>query len=196
MSKLRARALCAAVLIGLLSLSACGDDGESDASAPTDDRTTAGSGSSDGGDGCTPDRVGGSITVGEYSPTLGLDPIDGGGSGLSSGRVGGIPGAAIYDTLLILDEETGEFIPHVAESIKSSDDRTRAGTTRSARRPTRRAVSRCADLAQGHRAFAGRSMARRSAGGQASRLHRACRFASRQPTATSRFHCHRSYQRP
>lgn len=124
MSKLRARALCAAVLIGLLSLSACGDDGESDASAPTDDRTTAGSGSSDGGDGCTPDRVGGSITVGEYSPTLGLDPIDGGGSGLSSGRVGGIPGAAIYDTLLILDEETGEFIPHVAESIKSSDDRT------------------------------------------------------------------------
>lgn len=74
----------------------------------------------DDGDGCTADRVGGELTFGAGSPIRGLDPI----VALGTGSSGGTELTAIYDTLMRYLPESGEYVPHVAESLTSNDDRT------------------------------------------------------------------------
>jgi peptide/nickel transport system substrate-binding protein len=64
-------------------------------------------------DGCTADRVGGSLTVGVFSLTKGLDPVVSTGSGTT----GGTELAAIYDTLMRWNAEIGEYEPRLAESL-------------------------------------------------------------------------------
>ncbi|MCD9623261.1 ABC transporter substrate-binding protein [Rhabdothermincola salaria] len=61
---------------------------------------------------------GGTLTMGMYSPITSLDPtvING------SGTAGGIEMAALYDVLMRYDYDTGEFVPHLAESLEPNED--------------------------------------------------------------------------
>lgn len=70
------------------------------------------------GEGCTADRQGGSITMGMFSETAGLDPTVSSGSGVT----GMIELMTIYDILIRYDKATGEYVPHLAESLESNDD--------------------------------------------------------------------------
>lgn len=72
----------------------------------------------DGEDTCTEDRVGGELTFGLARATESLDPT----RALGSGVAGGIEIAAIYDTLILYDAESGAFLPHIAESVVANDD--------------------------------------------------------------------------
>jgi peptide/nickel transport system substrate-binding protein len=71
-------------------------------------------------DGCTDERVGGDLTFGAGSPIRGLDPI----VALGTGSSGGTELTAIYDTLMRWDPASGDYLPHVAESVSGNDDRT------------------------------------------------------------------------
>lgn len=70
------------------------------------------------GEGCTADRQGGEITMGVFSETAGLDPTVSSGSGVT----GMIELMTIYDVLIRYDKATGEYVPHMAESLESNDD--------------------------------------------------------------------------
>ena len=69
---------------------------------------------------CTEDLKGGEITFGVFSETAGLDPTVSTGSGVT----GMNELMAIYDILIRLDRNTGEYIPHLAESLEPNDDAT------------------------------------------------------------------------
>src|SRR5690606_10378719 len=65
-------------------------------------------------------KQGGSITMGMFSETAGLDPVvTFGGGATGTTEVG-----AVYDTLMRYDTDTGEYVPHLAESLESNDDKT------------------------------------------------------------------------
>jgi peptide/nickel transport system substrate-binding protein len=107
------KAVATFVAIAMMA-AACGGDGDGEASGGT---------AGDGGDGgagteCTEERVGGSITVGAFSEPIGLDPVAASGGGVQ----GGIEMAALYDTLMRYDPESGEYEPHLAESLEANDD--------------------------------------------------------------------------
>lgn len=129
-------------VVGALALAACGgDDSGSDTTAPgttattasgdtgtTDGATTAptedggheapGTTTGDGPDACTAERAGGTLTIGVFSLTKGLDPTVSTGSGTT----GGSELAAIYDTLMRWNAETGEYEPRLAESLEPDAD--------------------------------------------------------------------------
>jgi len=65
--------------------------------------------------------TGGEITIGEFSPPRGFDPIIG---GMSNGSVGGVELMALYDTIVSWNPKTGEYEPRTAESLKPNDDYT------------------------------------------------------------------------
>jgi len=115
------RRYAAVMLTALLVLASCGGD-DDDASTPASDTAPDDSGNEgDGGgedDVCTEDRVGGELTMGTLIPTRSLDPTVAG----SLGSSGATEHAALYDTLVRYDTETGEFVPHVAESLEPNDD--------------------------------------------------------------------------
>ncbi|WP_116996695.1 ABC transporter substrate-binding protein [Desertimonas flava] len=67
---------------------------------------------------CSTVGEGGDITVGAYSFTQSLDPTIAGSNGL----LGASELAAIYDTLIRFDPETGAFEPRVAESLEPNED--------------------------------------------------------------------------
>lgn len=148
--KLRRRLLALVALLVSVSLiaAACGSDSDSDSVAPdveTDQvvtetsvtettappatETTAETPApiqttttepplvSIGGE-CTEDRVGGSITMGVFSETAGLDPTVSSGSGVT----GMIELMTLYDILIRLDRNTGEYIPQLAESLTPNAD--------------------------------------------------------------------------
>jgi peptide/nickel transport system substrate-binding protein len=100
--------LAAATLAGLmLTAAACGSssDDSSEEGAPTTSGDT------------TCEQPSGTITMGTYSPPPGLDP-----KVMSGGVIGGgTETAAIYDRLMRYDPETGEFQPHLAESLTPDD---------------------------------------------------------------------------
>lgn len=105
-----------AVLLGLAVLgAACGDDDDSGGSSSATTGGSAGSGAptTAAADVCTPDKKGGTITVGTGSPFTGMDP----NIVLGSGSVGGDYMSAFYDTLMRYDAKTQQFKPHVAESL-------------------------------------------------------------------------------
>ena len=72
------------------------------------------------GDECTEALRGGSITMGVFSETAGLDPTVTSGSGVT----GMIELMTLYDVLIRLDSDTGQYVPHLAESLESNDDYT------------------------------------------------------------------------
>jgi peptide/nickel transport system substrate-binding protein len=138
------RRYAAPLLLSVVALLAScgGDDDDSSsvtqapattaASAATDapTSTTATSGGTDstaapattaaaGGDSaCAATGDGGDITVAAYSFTQSLDPTVAGANGL----LGASEMAAIYDTLMRFNTETGEFEPRVAESLEPNSD--------------------------------------------------------------------------
>jgi peptide/nickel transport system substrate-binding protein len=63
-------------------------------------------------------QTGGIITFGEYSQPAGLDPIVSTGQGTT----GAIEMAAVYDTLLRYNKDTGKYEPRLALSATSSTD--------------------------------------------------------------------------
>lgn len=101
---MRMRTRLAAVTVAGLMLTAvaCGNgDDNSEEGAPTDPVDT------------TCETPSGTITMGTYSPPPGLDP-----KVMSGGVIGGgAETAAIFDRLMRYDPETGDFEPHLAESL-------------------------------------------------------------------------------
>lgn len=92
-----------------LTLTACGGGG------PEDSSTAAGG--AEGlipatGEECTEDKVGGTITMGEYVMLPTFMPGQG-----QYGVRGGAESAAIYDRLMVWNPESTEFEPKLAESL-------------------------------------------------------------------------------
>jgi peptide/nickel transport system substrate-binding protein len=106
---------------GLMAVSllfaACGDDDSGDDQAASGDDPAEGSSGAD--EGCTEERVGGELTVGQSGDLNGFDPTVITGASRDSG---GAEMTAIYDTLMRSNAETGEIEPHVAESLEPNDD--------------------------------------------------------------------------
>jgi peptide/nickel transport system substrate-binding protein len=116
-SKRRGRrfALLAAVVVLAVVAPACGDDsGTGDSADPESQRPS----DSTGADQCTQERIGGTLTMGMFSATRGLDPAVLAGSGVA----GGIEAAAIFDRLMRYNPETARHEPWVAESLEPNAD--------------------------------------------------------------------------
>ncbi|GAA4810566.1 ABC transporter substrate-binding protein [Nocardioides caeni] len=74
-----------------------------------------------GADGDAGDPVqGGTLTIADYSEARSLDPT----STIPNGAAGGNALAAIYDVLMRYDQASGEFVPHLAESLTTEDNTT------------------------------------------------------------------------
>ena len=65
--------------------------------------------------------IGGELTIGEFSPPRGFDPIAG---GASNGSVGGMELMALYDTVVSWNPDTAEYEPRTAASLEPNDDAT------------------------------------------------------------------------
>jgi peptide/nickel transport system substrate-binding protein len=115
----RGRAVAALTVVAVLC-TACGSDDDGGSSGGTGDSGESGEAAAPAGGECTEERVGGSLTVGAYSEPAGLDPIVASGAGVA----GGMEMAALYDTLMRYDAESGEFEPNVAESLEPNGDHT------------------------------------------------------------------------
>lgn len=103
--------------IAAVAASACGgDDSSSDDARP--EPSPGGDTATDSAAGCDATVPGSQLSFGVYSQTNGLDPTMVSGGGV----VGGIETAALYDVLVRWDPETGEWQPHVAESLEPNDD--------------------------------------------------------------------------
>ena len=108
----------AVVLLTVLSLAAaaCGDSGEegTGGAAPTTGGTAATTTTT------LAPKTGGSITMGMYSETAGLDPVVSNGGGTT----GNTELMAIYDTIMRYDTTTGKYEPQTAESLTANADNT------------------------------------------------------------------------
>ncbi|MFC5950387.1 ABC transporter substrate-binding protein [Pseudonocardia lutea] len=102
---MRGRLSTAVVSVAIVaSVAACGGGG--------------GSGGADAATGeCTPDRVGGSVSMGTFSAPKGLDPVGQPGSATT----GGTEITALFDTLIKYDSTTQTYQPEVAESLTADD---------------------------------------------------------------------------
>ena len=109
----RAPSALAVLAATTLALTACGGGGsESTANA-------SGASAPDQSERCTEDRVGGTITMGEYAMLPSFAP----GQGMFGVR-GATESAAVYDRLMKWNPETAEFEPKLAESLESSQNNT------------------------------------------------------------------------
>jgi peptide/nickel transport system substrate-binding protein len=113
--RLWTRAGAAILALGLVA-AACGDDGG--------DSTDAGGSTGSQASGATTTtktpQKGGSITIGVFSETRGLDPAVGSGNGTA----GGSEMAALYDTLVGWNVATRKYEMRTAESVTSNADAT------------------------------------------------------------------------
>jgi peptide/nickel transport system substrate-binding protein len=108
------------LLVLALVAAGCGDD--DDAPAASDDSTAPTTvPGTDAPEEMTP-VMGGSITLGAFSPPRTFDPA--GPGGLGYGSTGGIELRAMYDTVVAWDPETGEYTPRTAKSFEPNDDYT------------------------------------------------------------------------
>ena len=106
------RRVTAFVLAGALFVAACGDSKEGGQTSTT----TPGADVAPTTEKSSPVK-GGTITMGMFSETAGLDPIVSTGSGVT----GAIEMLAIYDSVMRWDPETGKYEPRTAESLTSTD---------------------------------------------------------------------------
>ena len=120
MQRRRFRRLVVVATALALVASACGDDGGSDAET----KSTGGTGSTASTGAATTTtaapKVGGTITMGMYSETAGLDPVVSNGGGTT----GQTELTAIYDTLMRYNPEKKVFEPQLAESLTANADST------------------------------------------------------------------------
>jgi peptide/nickel transport system substrate-binding protein len=101
-------------LVAIVATAGCASDdggGEQAAAVPSVTTTTAPAVP----DTCNASRVGGSVTMGIFGDTSGLDPAVSSGSG----EAGGTELAAIYDTLMQWNPTTGGYEPRLAEKVES-----------------------------------------------------------------------------
>ncbi len=102
---------------------ACGDDGGDSSSNATG---TTGTGSTTGSSGSTASAAtttlapqkGGSISIGMFSETRGLDPTIGSGSGTA----GGTEMIALYDTITRWNPDTRKYEMRTADTLTSNAD--------------------------------------------------------------------------
>lgn len=115
------RFLAGGLALGLVA-AGCGDDddggGTEDAATTATTAATVTSSSGSEEEVCTEERVGGSLTMSALSMGPSLDPY-GVGGGAANTALEYIP---LYDSLLRFDEETGEFVGQLAESIEPNED--------------------------------------------------------------------------
>lgn len=111
--------------VGLL-VAACGSDDEGGATtsttagadAPADGLIQEAGFVNGGGDADGTPVSGGTLTMGVFSETNGLDPV----VSFGSGYAGATEMAAVYDALMRYDVTTGEFVPQMAESLEPNAD--------------------------------------------------------------------------
>jgi len=103
-------------LIGVLSImaGACGDDGDGESSQTT----TATPNSTVPATTAQQPKTGGSVKMGMFSETAGLDPVVTNGGGTT----GTTELAAIFDTIMRYDTTTRKFEPQTAESLTPNGD--------------------------------------------------------------------------
>ena len=110
--------LLAVIVAVTIVASACGDD-KGGSSATSTTAAAGGSSTTASGSATTLAPVkGGVLVIGQFSKEAGLDPavLAGGGT------VGGTENAALYDTLMRLDQSTGKYIGRTAESMTPNAD--------------------------------------------------------------------------
>jgi len=112
----RVRLLALVVAVTLVA-SACGGDDKGDSAATTTVATGASTTAGGATTTLTPVK-GGILTIGQFSKEGGLDPA----SLAGGGTVGGNENAAIYDTLMRLDQATGKYVGRTAESMTPNAD--------------------------------------------------------------------------
>ncbi|WP_186627784.1 ABC transporter substrate-binding protein [Rhodococcus sp. BP22] len=108
------RVLTAFAAVGLLIVGC--SSGESASSASSDDVANGLVGVQSDGD----PRQGGTIAYAGYSSVSSLDPA----ARQDGGSTGGTEMAALYDLLLRYDQDAGEYVPQLAESITANEDNT------------------------------------------------------------------------
>jgi peptide/nickel transport system substrate-binding protein len=109
------RALVVIAAVGLIA-TACGDDKGAE---PNTSTTAGGATSTTAATATTKTPVtGGTLTFGSYSKISGLDPI----VGLGQGTSGGIPMAALYDSIVRFNQTTNKYEMRTAESVTPSAD--------------------------------------------------------------------------
>ncbi|HEV8296651.1 MAG TPA: ABC transporter substrate-binding protein [Acidimicrobiales bacterium] len=101
-------------LVVAIAFAACGDDG-GESGEPD---TTSQPGGTAAPTTTKAPQVGGTLVWGEYTEPAGLDPL----VALGQGTSGGIELAAIYDTIMRYNPETGKYETRTAESLNSNAD--------------------------------------------------------------------------
>ncbi|MEO8695335.1 MAG: ABC transporter substrate-binding protein [Acidimicrobiales bacterium] len=106
------RVICLA-LVAVVAMAGCGSDdaGKQSTTSLGATPTTA----APVPDTCNASRVGGTATMGIFSETSGLDPAVSSGGG----QTGGTELAAIYDTLMQWNPQTGDYEPRLAQKVES-----------------------------------------------------------------------------
>jgi len=110
--------LIVALVALLVGTTACGDDTDN-ANTDTTSSTTGAVSSTTTlpPEVCTSDRVGGTVTFGEFIAPTALDPAATTGA---KGVIGGAEDLAIYAALMRYDSATGKFAPWVAQSLTAN----------------------------------------------------------------------------
>lgn len=109
----RTTTAAAVLAAATIALSACGDGSESTSASGGSAQAPADAGR------CTEDKVGGTITMGEFAMLPTFAPGQG-----QYGVRGAAESAAVYDRLMRWNPEAGEFEPKLAESLEANDDNT------------------------------------------------------------------------
>ena len=118
-----------AKLVGILLLlallvAACGDDGGSASSTSASGVATSGAAAASNTTAAATTtaapKSGGTLTIGTFTETPGLDPVTNVGTGVT----GGMELAALYDVLMRYDPATGTFQPRLAQSLTPNSDLT------------------------------------------------------------------------
>lgn len=65
-------------------------------------------------------QQGGTLTMADYAETRSLNPVE----SYANGAAAGNPLAAVYDTLMRYDFDSGEWVPQLAESLEPNEDNT------------------------------------------------------------------------
>jgi peptide/nickel transport system substrate-binding protein len=111
------KSVSALVVLVAIIAAGCGDDSSKNSSAPS---TTTAVSTDVKATTTTLPKDGGSVTMGVFSETAGLDPaVTFGGGATGTTEVG-----AIYDTIMRYDTDKKVFVPEIAESLSANADNT------------------------------------------------------------------------
>jgi peptide/nickel transport system substrate-binding protein len=119
------RKLSAVVIAALTVLAACGTStkhpNQASGTSSTAPGSATGAATNASSVACTPDKVGGALTYGEFIQPPSLDPANPVGA---TGVIGGAEMLAIYSALMRYNPTTGKYEPWIAQSLTSNADAT------------------------------------------------------------------------